>query len=111
MKEYYDENIGTIERTAKAFGLSLKDVFEGDKIGAHHPKMQQIYSNRNFDWMQEWYLGDKELKSIRDKIKRREKKMNASENPSQELLEEIATLNGAYNTERREFVNDMLELD
>lgn len=111
MKEYYDENIGTIERTAKAFGLSLKDVFEGDKIGAHHPKMQQIYSNRNFDWMQEWYLGDKELKSIRDKIKRREKKMNASENPSQELLEEIATLNGAYNTERRDFVNDMLELD
>lgn len=111
MKEYYDENIGTIERTAKAFGLSLKDVFEGDKIGAHHPKMQQIYSNRNFDWMQEWYLGDKELKSIRDKIKRREKKMNASENPSHELLEEIATLNGAYNTERRDFVNDMLELD
>lgn len=111
MKEYYDENIGTIERTAKAFGLSLKDVFEGDKIGAHHPKMQQIYSNRNFDWMQEWYLGDKELKSIRDKIKRREKEMNASENPSHELLEEIATLNGAYNTERRDFVNDMLELD
>ena len=111
MKEYYDENVNSIKRTAKTFGYSLEEVFGDEPVGAHHPKMQKIYKNKNFDWMQEWYKGDKEIKSLSDKIKRREKKLAGMEEPSVELVEEITNLKNEHTTKRRDFVNDMLELD
>lgn len=111
MKEYYDANVNSIKRTAKAFGYSLEEVFGDEPVGIHHPKMQKIYKNRNFDWMQEWYKGDKEIKSLSDKIKRREKKLAGMEEPSVELVEEITNLKNEHTTKRRDFVNDMLELD
>lgn len=110
MKEYYDRNESRIKRTAKAFGLSLDEVFVEQK-GAHQPKMQEIYGNDNFDFMQEWYKGNKELESLKGKIDRREKKLAETDKPSQELIDEIAALSNEYDTKRREFVNDMLELD
>ena len=61
--------------------------------------------------MQEWYKGDKEIKSLSDKIKRREKKLAGMEEPSVELVEEITNLKNEYTAKRRDFVNDMLELD
>lgn len=111
MKEYYDENVNSIKRTAKTFGYSLEEVFGDEPVGTHHPKMQKIYKNRNFDWMQEWYKGDKEIKSLSDKIKRREKKLAGMEEPSVELVEEITNLKNEHTAKRRDFVNDMLELD
>lgn len=110
MKEYYDNNIGKIKRTAGAFGLSLDDVFV-NQDGTHHPKMQEIYSNKNFDFMQEWYLGDDELQKKKNKVKNLEKKINSQDEPSLMDVEELAILKSEYDVERRDFVNDMLELD
>ena len=111
MKEYYDENVNSIKRTAKAFGYDLKEVFSGENVGAHHPRMQRIYNNRNFDFMQEWYAGNKELESLKNKIEYREKKIAGLDDVPNELTEEIAALKNELENERREFVNDMLELD
>ena len=111
MKEYYDENVNSIKRTAKAFGYDLKEVFSGENVGAHHPRMQRIYNNRNFDFMQEWYAGNKELESLKNKIEYREKKIAGMDEVPNELMEEIAALKNELENERREFVNDMLELD
>ena len=111
MKEYYDENVNSIKRTAKAFGYDLKEVFSGENVGAHHPRMQRIYNNRNFDFMQEWYAGNKELESLKNKIEYREKKIAGMDEVPNELIEEIAALKNELENERREFVNDMLKLD
>ena len=111
MKDYYDANVNSIKRTAKNFGYDLEEVFGDEPVGTHHPRMQKIYKNRNFDFMQEWYKGNKELESLSNKIKRKEKKLAGMENAPIELVEEIANLKSQYETERREFVNDMLELD
>ena len=108
--EYYDNNIGKIKRTAGAFGLSLDDVFV-NQDGTHHPKMQEIYSNKNFDFMQEWYLGDDILQNKNRDIKNLEKKINSQDEPSLMDVEELAILKSEYDVERRDFVNDMLELD
>lgn len=110
MKEYYDSNVNYINRMAKRFGYSLEDVFEKEK-GKHHPKMNEIYSNKNFDFMQEWYIGVKELDAINDKIKKLDKKIAAKKNPTEQDMLKWSRLNDKYITERRDFVNDMLELD
>ena len=109
MKDYYDKRIGYIERRAKTFGLSLDDVFV-DMSDAHQPKMQEIYSNKEFDFMKEWYLGNKELEKMKNGIKKEEKRA-AKEGLAPEDNTELAALMNEYETERREFVNDMLELD
>jgi hypothetical protein len=109
MMEYYDDRIGFIKRRAKKFGYDLSDVFEKEK-GKHHPKMQDIYNNDTFDWMQEWYLGNKELESIKDKISRLEKKIGDNE-PTKDQSKKLEKLNAEFITLQREFVNDMLELD
>ena len=109
MKDYYDKRIGYIERRAKTFGLSLDDVFV-DMSDAHQPKMQEIYSNKEFDFMKEWYLGNKELEKMKNSIKKEEKRA-AKEGLAPEDNTELAALMNEYETERREFVNDMLELD
>lgn len=111
MKEYYDKNVNSIKRTAKTFGYDLKEVFNGKNVGAHHPKMQRIYSNSNFDFMQEWYIGNKELESLKNKIEYREKKIAGMDKVPNKLIDEIADLKNKLENERREFVNDMLELD
>lgn len=111
MKEYYDKNVNSIKRTAKTFGYDLKEVFNGKNVGAHHPKMQRIYSNSNFDFMQEWYIGNKELESLKNKIEYRENKIAGMDKVPNELIDEIADLKNKLENERREFVNDMLELD
>lgn len=110
MKEYYDSNVNYINRMAKRFGYTLEDVFEKEK-GKHHPKMNEIYSNENFDFMQEWYTGVKELDAINDKIKKLDKKIAAKETPTEQDMLKWSRLNDKYMTERRDFVNDMLELD
>jgi len=110
MKEYYDSNVKAIKTMAKRFGYDLEDVFEKEK-GKHHPKMNEIYSNKNFDFMQEWYIGVKELDAINDKIKKLDKKIAAKENPTEQDMLKWSRLNDKYMTERRDFVNDMLELD
>lgn len=110
MKEYYDSNVNYIKRMAKRFGYDLEDVFEKEK-GKHHPKMNEIYSNENFDFMQEWYTGVKELDAINDKIKKLDKKIAAKETPTEQDMLKWSRLNDKYLTERRDFVNDMLELD
>ena len=105
-KEYYDNRIGFIKRRAEKFGLTLNDVFVDEK-GKHHPKMMEVYDNKEFDFMQEWYKGNKELDSLDNKIKRLEKKETLTSDESQKLV----TYKAEYETKRREFVLDMLELD
>lgn len=105
-KEYYDKRIGFIKRRAEKFGLTLNDVFVDEK-GKHHPKMMEVYDNKEFDFMQEWYKGNKELDSLDNKIKRLEKKETLTSDESQKLV----TYKAEYETKRREFVLDMLELD
>ena len=109
MKEYYDKRIGYIERRAKTFGLSLDNVFV-DMSDAHQPKMQEIYSNKEFDFMKEWYLGNKELEKMKNNIEKEEKRA-AKEGLATEKNTELAAMMNEYETERREFVNDMLEFD
>jgi hypothetical protein len=110
MKDYYDKNVNYIKRRAKKFGYDLDDVFLKHK-GQHHPKMQEIYSDRNYDFMEEWYKGDDALKKLNDKIKKLEKEIAGTENPTTQKIEKLAKLKSEYDIERREFVEDMLELD
>ena len=60
--------------------------------------------------MKEWYLGNKELEKMKNSIKKEEKRA-AKEGLASEDNTELAALMNEYETERREFVNDMLELD
>ena len=110
MQEYYNSNLGDIKRRAEKFGYDLDDVFLKQK-GSHHPKMQEIYSNSNFDFMQEWYKGNEELERLNKKVKDIEKKIAGKEKPSQALIEKLARAQAKFEAERRDFVNDMLELD
>ena len=110
MKSYYDERLSYIKRRAEKFGYDLDDVFLKQK-GAHHPKMQEIYSNETFDFMQEWYKGNEELDKLNNEIKKIKKKIAEKEKPSQSLIEKLARAEAKFEAERREFVNDMLELD
>jgi predicted nucleic acid-binding Zn-ribbon protein len=73
--------------------------------------MLEIYTNSNFDFMQEWYKGNKELKELDKKVKETEKKIAELENPSRVLLDKLVRQKAKLEDERREFVNDMLELD
>ena len=110
MQEYYDSNLGYIKRRAEKFGYDLDDIFLRKK-GSHHPKIQEIYSNSNFDFMQEWYKGNDELEKLNKKVKDIQKKIAEKEKPSQSLIEKLARAEAKFEAERREFVNDMLELD
>ena len=110
MMDYYDSQVGYIKRSAERFGYDLDEVFNKEK-GKHHPKMNEIYSNKNFDFMQEWYKGNKDLEKLNDKIKNLEKKIAGKENPTQSDLNKLARLKDQFAVERREFVDDMLELD
>lgn len=110
MKEYYDANVGYIERRAKSFGYKLDDVFN-KKAGAHQPKMQEIYSNSNFDFMQEWYKGDKELNDMKRDLKNLETEMNKREKPSERQIELFTAKRNKYEKELNDFVLDMLEFD
>ena len=109
-QDFYDERIGYIKRRAEKFGYDLDDVFLKEK-GKHHPKMQEIYSNKHFDFMQEWYKGSDDLKKLNKKVKDQEKKIAAKENPTDYDLEKLGKLQDKFNIARREFVEDMLELD
>lgn len=110
MKDYYDANVNYIKRTAEKFGYDLEDVFEKEK-GKHHPKMAEIYSNGTFDFMQEWYKGVKELDELNKELKKLDKKITAKKEPTEQDMLKFARKNDKYLTARREFVNDMLELD
>ena len=110
MQEYYDDNVNYIKRRAEKFGYTLEEVFVKEK-GKHHPKMLEIYDNNNFDFMQEWYKGNEELNEITKEIKKLKKQIAEKENPSMQLLEKLAKKESKLEAERREFVNDMLELD
>jgi hypothetical protein len=72
--------------------------------------MQEVYSKDNFDFMQEWYLGNKVLEEKKNKIEREEKRA-AKEGLEPENNMELAALQNEFEAERRDFVNDMLELD
>ena len=110
MKEYYDERITFIKKRAEKFGYNLDEVFLKEK-GKHHPKMQDIYLNKEFDFMQEWYKGNDELKELQKKVKELEKEIASKENPSEVLVQKLLMAKAKLENERREFVNDMLELD
>ena len=110
MQGYYDGNINYIKRRAEKFGYTIDDVFEKEK-GKHHPKMLEIYQNSNFDFMQEWYLGNQELNELNKEIKKLKKKIAEKKNPSSSLLNKLANKKNKFDAERRDFVNDMLELD
>ena len=110
MLEYYNDRIGVIKRRAEKFGYDLDDVFLKKK-GKHHPKMLEIYNNDTFDFMQEWYKGNEELKELHKKVKDIEKKIAEKENPSEALVQKLLKAQAKLENERREFVNDMLELD
>lgn len=110
MKDYYDSNVGYVKRIAEKFGYDLDDVFIKES-GKHHPKMMDIYNNRNFGFMQEWYLGNEELNEINNDIKKLNKKVAEKDKPSIQLLDELAKKKNELEAERRDFVNDMLELD
>ena len=109
-KDFYDSQINYIKRRAKMFGYDLDDVFEKQK-GQHHPKMMEIYTNKHFDFMQEWYKGNKDLDRINNAINKLEREINSREYPSEVLLMKLAQKNEELARERRDFVNDMLELD
>lgn len=110
MQDYYKERLSFVNRRAKMFGYDLDDVFLKKK-GAHHPKMQEVYGSKEFDFMQEWYKGNKELEEYHKKVKYLEKKIAEKQNPSEALLQKLAKAKVKLEDERREFVDDMLELD
>lgn len=111
MLEYYNSNLSKISRTAKAFDYDLDDVFINKK-GQQKPKMQKdIYSNPTFEWMQEWYKGNKELEKYDKDVKELEQKIAETENPSEYQLEKLNRVRLKFESERRDFINDMLELD
>ena len=110
MKAYYDSNIGDVKRIAKQFGYDLDDVFIRQK-GKHHPKMQEVYNNRIYDFMKEWYIGNKELQELDKEVKKVKKKVAATEYPSEQLLDKLIRKENKFASERRDFVNDMLEID
>ena len=110
MKDYYDSNVGYIERRAKKFDYELKDVFTR-RVGSHHPKMQEVYKNNNFDFMEEWYKGNDELEKLKKKMDEARKKVEALDNPSESVVRAYRYAKEKFENERRDFVNDMLELD
>jgi hypothetical protein len=110
MKDFYDTNIGYIKRRAEKFGYDLEDVFLKEK-GKHHPKMLEIYNNSSFDFMQEWYKGNKDLEKMNDGIKKLKKEIAGKENPSESKLLKLSSKQNEFEAEKRDFVNDMLELD
>lgn len=110
MKEYYDDRIGFIKKRAEKFGYDLDEVFLKGK-GKHHPKMQDIYNNKTFDFMQEWYKGNEELKELQKAVKKIEKQIAEKEKPSEALINKLLKAKMELDIERREFVNDMLEFD
>ena len=110
MKDFYDSNIGYIKRRAEKFGYDLNDVFYS-KAGEHHPKMQDIYNNRNFNFMQEWYAGNKELESLNNEIKNLKKNLGGEENMTEVNFEALTGIQNELNNRRREFVNKMLEIE
>lgn len=109
-KEYYDDRIGFIKRRAAQFGFDLEDVFKYKK-GQHQPKMMEIYNSKEFDFMQEWYEGNKRLESLEKEIKKFEKEIAKHADPSEGMLNRLAEMEARLAAERREFVNDILELD
>ena len=110
MNDYYDANLNYIKRRAEKFGYDLEDVFKKEK-GKHHPKMLDIYENDNFVFMQEWYNGNKDLEELNREIKKLKKDIAEKETPSDALLNKLAKKQDKLNAKRREFVNDMLELN
>ena len=110
MKEYYDDRLRYIKDRAGKFGYDLDDVFLKEK-GKHHPKMLELYTNDTFDFMQEWYKGNEELKELQKKVKDLEKEIASKENPSEVLVQKLLIAKAKLEAERREFVNDMLEFD
>ena len=110
MQDYYDANVNYIKRRAENFGYKLDDVFLKEK-GKHHPKIMEIYQNSNFDFMQEWYKGSEELKKLQKEVKDIEKKIAEKGYPSEVLTNKLLKAKTKLENERREFVDDMLELD
>ena len=109
-KGYYDDRIQFIETRAEKFGLTLNDVFVYEK-GKHHPKMMEVYNNKEFDFMQEWYKGNKRLEKLNDEIKEFEKEIAKHSDPSEGMLNRLAEMKDRLAVEKREFVEDILELD
>lgn len=110
MKDYYEDRINRIETRAKSFGYTLEDVFS-KKIGAHHPKMQEVYGNKEFDFMQKWYMGNKELEKAHNAVKKIEREINRTKEPSIGMQEELVKKNAEFEDKRRKLVNELLELE
>lgn len=134
MNDYYEERVAEVKRVAKAFGYTLDDVYkrvpEGKpRVGEHHPEMSKIYNDSyfDFDWMQEWYLGNNGettvkhgakvktdgLSQIKNDIKKLEKEINGNKDgmPTKKQEKDLAKLTTKYNEMFESFVNDMMELD
>lgn len=123
MEDYYSKRLPTIKRTAASFGYTLDEVFarteDGEaRAGEHQPAMSKIYNRKNFDFMQEWYLGHKGegdeenlgLDQIKTQIEMYKKAVNKDEFDldAKEMLAEYEMM---LEAKRRDLVNDLLELD
>lgn len=110
MKEFYDKNLNYIKRTAEAFGYTLDDIFINHE-GAYQPKINEIYSNDDYEWMEAWYLGSSELEDKKKEVEKLEKTLKSYGELGESQLNEIEAAMNEYNLERKEFVEDMLEFD
>ena len=123
MEDYYSKRLPTIKRTAASFGYTLDEVFarteDGEaRAGEHQPAMSKIYNRKNFDFMQEWYLGHKGegdeenlgLDQIKTQIDRYKKAVNKDEFDL-DAKEMLAKYEMMLEEKRRDLVNDLLELD
>jgi hypothetical protein len=110
MKDYYDERIGWIKRRAEKFGYELDNIMI-NMDGGYQPKIAEIYDNKNFEWMQAWYIGNKELEAKKKAIKDYEKELALYDEPSQGQIEHKTNLEDQFLEYRREFVDKMLEMN
>lgn len=134
MNDYYEERIAEVKRVANAFGYTLNDVYKrvpAGKIraGEHNPEMSKIYNSSYFDydWMQEWYLGNYGESTVKHGVKaktpgisqmknkinelKREIAANKNGKPTGAQANELAKLQKQYDAMYEDFVYDMLELD
>jgi hypothetical protein len=121
-KDYYDNRIGHIKRRADKFDLNLKDVFIEGK-GAHHPKMQEIYNNKEFEFMKRWYLGHEGnpqgksqaeisgLNKMQREIKKLEAKIEEMKNPDDGIKQHLKERRKIFEDYRRRLVHELMELD
>lgn len=121
-KRYYDDRLSFVKTRAEKFGYDLDDVFNKEK-GKQHPKMHEIYDNKEYEFMKAWYLGHEGnprgeskqakagLNKLHNEIKKLEKKIAQKENPSPGQTEKLSRLQQEFEDYRREVVDELLKIE